>query len=69
MAKEKTPMDFDAILKEEAERYNLGESKLRTEVLGELTAQVAKKIVERVIAGELAPPKTPKKRPRLALGR
>ena len=62
MAKEKTPMDFDAILKEEAERYNLEESKLRTEVLGELTAQVAKKIVERIIAGEVAPLKKARQR-------
>jgi len=76
MANEKTPMDFEATLKEEAERYNLEQSELQMAVRDKLTAQVAKKIAERIIAGEVAPPtvvagvEPPKKRRlRYALGR
>ncbi len=70
MAKEKTPMDLDVILKEEAERHNLEERELQMAVREELTARVAKKIVERIIAGEVAPPAGKARRKlKYALGR
>lgn len=56
MANETTPADFETVLKEEAERYNLGEDTLRKVVRQELTARVASKLVEKIVAGELAPP-------------
>jgi hypothetical protein len=55
MAKETTTADLEAVLKEEAKKYDLEEKKLRTAVRKEVTALVAKKIAERVIKGNLAP--------------
>ncbi len=60
MAEEKAPVEFEAVLKEEAKKYKLAEDKLRKEIGKELYARVAREIVERIIAGEVelenAPP-------------
>ncbi|HZF08671.1 MAG TPA: hypothetical protein VFE33_07785 [Thermoanaerobaculia bacterium] len=57
MAKETTSSDFETVLKEEAERYNLVAHTLRVAVRTELTALVAKRIAEQIVEGKVAPPK------------
>lgn len=53
MAEEKAPVEFEAVLKGEAKKYNLAEDKLREEIGKELYARVAREIVEKIIAGEV----------------
>jgi len=56
MPNEKAPIDFKAVIKENADKYKLAEPALQMKVREELTALVAKKIAEQIVAGDVAPP-------------
>ena len=62
MPNEKPPAEFEDVVKDKAEKYKLQEGKLREEIDKELYAGVAREIVERMIAGEVSPPKKTKRR-------
>ncbi len=56
MPNDKKPTDLKTILKEEAQKYNIGAQTLKEEVRKELCSRIAREIVDKIIAGEVAPP-------------
>jgi hypothetical protein len=59
MPEEITPVEFKAVIEVTAERFNLVEHTLVVAVREQLVAQLARELVGRIIAGEVAPPEQP----------